>query len=105
MKDSRIVPKALSALTLLVVGGAGAGAAMASPASTGDGEANVLISATRISSLNDLTMAEFEVRSAENGLVALAAGGHHDDSIGSHHHHEAAAVPVTTSSAAQGFNV
>lgn len=105
MKDSRIVPKALSALTLLVVGSTGAGAAMASPTPLGEGEANVLISATRISSLEDLSMAEFEVRSADNLLVALAAGGHHDDSFGSHHHHEAAAVPVNTSSAADGFNV
>ena len=105
MKDSRSVPKALSALTLLVVGSATAGVALAAPVQPGQIERQVLMGATTISSLDDLSMAEFEQTAAGNRLEALVAGGHHDDSFGSHHHHEAAAQPEKMAAATGRFNV
>ncbi|PJL59233.1 hypothetical protein [Stenotrophomonas maltophilia] len=100
MKDNRNMPKALSALTLLVIGSASAGAVMASEAPVAS---SVLDQATAIVSLDDLAMAEFQANARANNLEALATG-HHDDSIGSHHHHDIAKEPELNVEATR-FNV
>ncbi|EKT4087156.1 TPA: hypothetical protein QDZ60_004267 [Stenotrophomonas maltophilia] len=103
MKDNRSTAKTLSALTMLVIGSAAVGGAVASPISGAQLEP-AIESATSLTVVNDLSMDEFEKVATDNRLEALVAGGHHDDSFGSHHHHEAA-IEKQTAMSADRFNV